>query len=131
MPGAGEGKNRIGPWGFIAPSRSKPGGAPWRELEIKKLAVSAARIRFRRSESPPPYSYAITLELIEEGEWRTVRLWDNADGLDGHHEHEHTRRGGKQVPRILEFASENEAMAAAIAEAKQRVEEIVRQWRAS
>jgi predicted transcriptional regulator len=94
-------------------------------------APGGARIRCRHSEPPPPYAYAITLELIDRGEWHTVRLWDNADELDEHHEHAYTRSNGKQEPRILEFASANEAMAAAIAEAKRNVKEIVEQWRAS
>ncbi len=73
----------------------------------------------------------MTLEWAENGEWHTVRLWDNADALDQHHEHAYTRRGGKQDPGILEFVSTNEAMAAAIAEAKRRVGQIVEQWMAS
>lgn len=89
------------------------------------------RIRYRRSESPPPVSYAITLESLEGGEWTTVRLWDNADAVDEHHEHAHTRAGGKQVPVILDFSSPNEAMAAAIKKAKAEAPEIVRQWRES
>jgi hypothetical protein len=89
------------------------------------------RIRFRRSEPPPPVSYAITLESLENGEWTTVRLWDNADAVDEHHEHEHTRTGGKQAAAILDFDSPNVAMAAAIRKAKGEVPEIVRQWRES
>jgi 7-keto-8-aminopelargonate synthetase-like enzyme len=89
------------------------------------------RIRFRRSEAPPPISYAITLEALEDGEWATVRLWDNADDVDEHHEHEHTQGGGKQPPAILEFKSTNDAMAAAIRKAKDEAAEIVRKWRAS
>ncbi|MBW8060376.1 MAG: hypothetical protein FVQ78_08635 [Solirubrobacterales bacterium] len=89
------------------------------------------RIRFRRSEPPPPVSYAITLESFEEGDWTTVRLWDNADAIDEHHEHDHGRAGGKQPPVILEFDSVNEAMAAAISKAKAEAPEIVRQWRES
>ena len=89
------------------------------------------RIRYRRSESPPPVSYAITLESLEGGAWTTVRLWDNADVLDEHHEHEYTRAGGKQAPAILEFSSSNEAMAAAIRKAKTEAPVIVRQWRES
>ena len=27
-------------------------------------------------------SYAIVLEILEDGEWTTVRLWDNADAVD-------------------------------------------------
>ena len=53
------------------------------------------RIRFRRSEAPPPVSYAITLEILEDSEWTTVRLWDNADDVDEHHEHAYTRRRGQ------------------------------------
>jgi hypothetical protein len=87
------------------------------------------RIRFRRSEAPPPVSYAITLESLEDGEWTTVRLWDNADAVDEHHEHEHTRNEGKQPPTILEFKSGNDAMAAAIRKAKAEAPEIVRRWK--
>jgi hypothetical protein len=89
------------------------------------------RIRYRRSESPPPVSYAITLETFEDGEWTTVRLWDNADAVDEHHEHEYTRASGKQAAAVLDFGSQNEAMAAAIKKAKAEAPEIVRQWRES
>lgn len=76
-------------------------------------------------------SYAIVLESLEDGEWTVVRLWDNADVVDGHHEHEYTPAGGKQGPAILEFSSSNEAMVAAIRKAKTKAPEIVRQWRVS
>ena len=89
------------------------------------------RIRFRRSEAPPPVSYAITLESLEDGEWTTVCLWDNADALDEHHEHEHTRAAGKLAATVLDFDSPNEAMAAAIRKAKLEAPKIVRQWRES
>lgn len=89
------------------------------------------RIRYRRSEPPPPVSYAIVLEILEDGEWTTVRLWDNADAVDEHHEHEYARAGGKQAPVVLDFSSPNEAMAAAIRKAKVEAPEIVRQWRES
>lgn len=58
-----------------------------------------------------------------------VQLWDNADDVDEHHEHAHTRRGGKQLPTILGFKSTNDAMAAAIRKAKDEATEIVRKWR--
>jgi hypothetical protein len=86
------------------------------------------RIRFRRSEPPPPVSYAITLESLEDGEWATVCLWDNADAVDEHHEHRHTRTDGKQPAMIMGFDSPNDAMAAAIRKAKADAPEIVRQW---
>lgn len=76
-------------------------------------------------------SYAIVLESLEDGGWTAVRLWDNADAVDEHHEHEHTRADGKQTPVVLAFSSSNEAMAAAIKKAKAEAPEIVRQWRES
>lgn len=79
------------------------------------------RIRFRRSEAPPPVSYAITLECSVDGTWMTVRLWDNADDVDEHHEHAYTRTGGKQMPNIRQFDSANDAMAAAIRKASLRL----------
>jgi hypothetical protein len=92
---------------------------------------SPERINRACSEPPPPVSYAITLESLENGDWTSVRLWDNADAVDEHHEHEYTRAGGKQAPVVLDFSSSNEAMAAAIKKAKAGAREIVRQWRTS
>lgn len=87
------------------------------------------RIRYCRSESPPPVSYAITLEVFVDGRWTIVRLWDNADAIDEHHEHEYTRAEGKQPPTVLPFSSVNEAMAAAIRRARTEWRTIVRRWR--
>ena len=92
---------------------------------------SCVRVRYRRSEPPPPYTYAVTVEVKEEGIWQTVRLWDNADDVHEHHVHEYTRIEGKQEPMIREFNSINEAMAVANFEARNRTEEIVRQWQKS
>ncbi len=86
------------------------------------------RVRYRRSEPPPPITYAITLEILDEGSWTTIRLWDNADAVDEHHEHEYTRHGGKQPPRILNHASTNEAMVAAIRKATRDWQAIVLTW---
>ena len=102
-----------------------------KEREIFIDVEPDIRIRYRRSEPPPPVSYAIVLESLEDGEWTTVRLWDNADVVDEHHAHEYTRAGGKQTPDILDFSSSNEAMAAAIRKAKTEAPAIVRQWRES
>lgn len=70
------------------------------EREVFIDVKPGLRIRFRRSEAPPPSSYAITLEINEEDRWTTVRLWDNADGVDQHHEHGYTRSDGKQAPNV-------------------------------
>jgi hypothetical protein len=97
-------------------------------LEVLEPGV---RVRYRRSEPPPPYTYAITVEAEERGIWQTVRLWDNADDVNEHHVHQYSRSGGKETPMILEFDTINEAMAAAKVEARMRAAEIVRQWRES
>jgi hypothetical protein len=72
------------------------------------------RVRYLRSEPPPPYTYAVTVEVeVGEDRWVTVRLWDNADDVNEHHMHRYTQQEGKQSPEILNFNSVNEAMAAA------------------
>lgn len=87
------------------------------------------RIRYRRSEPPPPLRYAITLEVLDQNKWTTVCLWDNADAADEHHEHQHSQDHGKQPATILPFDSENAAMAAAIKKARAEWPAIVRRWR--
>jgi hypothetical protein len=101
------------------------------EREVLDELEPGVRVRFHRSEPPPPYTYAVTVEVEERGAWHTVRLWDNADDLHEHHVHEYTRAEGKQRPMIREFHSINEAMAAANFEARGKTAEIVRQWRQS
>ena len=87
------------------------------------------RIRYRRSEPPPPILYAVTLEVFDAGAGTTIRLWDNADAPDEHHEHEYTRSAGKQSPHTLNLATENEAMAAAILKARAEWEAMLTAWR--
>jgi hypothetical protein len=100
--------------------------------EVVDEVVPGIRVRYRRSEPPRPYTYAVTVEVeMGNGVWTTVRLWDNADDVNEHHVHRYTRKQGKQSPEILEFQSINEAMAAAKKEAKEGWVEIVRQWRQS
>lgn len=110
--------------------------SPWERVVATQREVvyetddPSIRVRYRRSEPPPPYTYAVTVEA-ENGEelWTTVRLWDNADDVNEHHVHEYTRDGEKQKPLIRRFDSVNEAIATAIAEARENPSEIVRQWR--
>ena len=101
------------------------------EREIVFKEAPSIRVRYRRSEPPPPYTYAITVEVKEDGAWQTVRLWDNADDAHEHHVHEYTRQEGKQKPMIRSFNSINEAMATANAEARENAIAIVRKWRKS
>ena len=94
---------------------------------IIRLAANV-RVRYLRSERPP-IEYAITLESRAGDTWTTIRLWDNADGLDTHHEHAYTESGGKQPPVVRAQSSTNEAMAAAIRIAATDWEAIVERWK--
>ena len=96
--------------------------------EFATRLADDVRVRFRRSERPP-IEYAITLEIQVRDEWTTIRLWDNADDLDQHHEHAYTQDAGKQPPTIRTYASTNEAMAAAMARALGHWQEIVDAWK--
>lgn len=107
------------------------GGRDWAGREEIFRVDQDLRIRFRRSEAPPPYRYAITVEVREGARWTTVRLWDNAHGPDLHHEHAYTRGGGKQPPVLHVFGSPNEAIPAALELAKRNAYMLVRQWRSS
>ena len=111
-----------GPWGGVV--------ATPREVEFEREA--GIRVRWRRSEAPPPYTYSVTVEVLgEDASWTTARLWDNADDVNEHHVHQYTRRNGKQKPVVREFISINEAMATAIVEARRDAVEIVREWEQS
>lgn len=48
--------------------------------------------------------------------------------MDEHHLHRYTWQEGKQSPKVLNFKSVNETMAAAKKEAQEGWAEIVRQW---
>jgi hypothetical protein len=102
--------------------------ADWDREVFIDLALDV-RVRYCRTEPPPPLRYAITLEVVFETRWTTIRLWDNADAPAEHHEHEYTRAQGKRPPKTLSFASVNEAMAAAIERASSDWPAIVRRWR--
>jgi hypothetical protein len=86
------------------------------------------RIRYRRNAPPAPIFYAVTIELLEDARWVTIRLWDNAHDPDEHHEHHYRRGEGKQPPIILGDGPVNAAMAVAIRRARRGAEAHVRQW---
>jgi hypothetical protein len=86
------------------------------------------RIRYCRTDQPPPVEYAITLELLRPDGWVTVRLWDNAHAPEEHHEHGYTRSGAKKAPMLLRFDSVNEAMAAAIEAAESNWRRFAAEW---
>jgi hypothetical protein len=86
------------------------------------------RLRYCQSEPPPPLEYAVMLEVFVDGSWATIALWDNADASDEHHEHEYTRKDGKQPAKTLAFNATNDAMAAAIRKATTQWQAILKTW---
>jgi hypothetical protein len=86
------------------------------------------RIRYGRSERMP-IRCAIVLETRTEDGWTTIRLWDNAHGVEEHHEHEYTHSGGKCDPVVHAFSSTNQAMAAAMTRAARDWQTILENWR--
>jgi hypothetical protein len=99
-----------------------------REIFIDLSLDPDVRIRYSRTERPP-IRYAIVLEMGIDREWTAIRLWDNAHGVDEHHEHEYTFSQGKRDPTVHHFKSVNQAMAAAMTLAAEHWPTILENWR--
>ena len=69
------------------------------------------------------------LETRIDREWTAIRLWDNAHGVEEHHEHEYTFSQGKRDPTMHPFKSVNQAMAAAMTRAAEDWPAILENWR--
>lgn len=83
------------------------------------------RILIERS-SAHPVEYAIMLLVLRDGQWRTVRTFDNAHGEQEHHEHRYT--GGRAHDPVVTHGAVNEAMVAAIEKLRKGWPDIVRSW---
>jgi hypothetical protein len=93
-------------------------------LDVRELADDV-QIVYERS-SAHPIAYAITLRVRRAGSWRTVHLYDNAHGVEEHHEHRYVG-DVKQPPRIRR-GPVNAAMAAAMQSLEAQWPELVRTW---
>jgi hypothetical protein len=90
------------------------------------LAI-AERVRVCFSQSGRPIErYSVVLLALVDGEWQTVRVYDNH--LGSHHMHRYTRSGGKQEPEDFHPGPTNEAIPAAIAHLKAHWEAIIQSW---
>jgi hypothetical protein len=72
-------------------------------------------------------SYAVALIVRDGGVWTTVRLFDNAHGIN--EMHRYTRGGGKQPGELFHHGTPSEAMRAAELEVREGWTEMVRAWR--
>ena len=83
------------------------------------------QIVYERS-SAHPIGYAITLRVRRRGGWRTVHLFDNAHGVEEHHEHRYV--GDVKQPPCITRGPVNAAMAAAMQKLETQWPELVRTW---
>ncbi len=83
------------------------------------------RIIVTRS-STHPVEYAITLVILRDGAWHTVRSFDNAHDPSEHHEHRYVG-SAKQDP-IVTHGTVNDAMHAAELKLRGSWSDIVRSW---
>jgi hypothetical protein len=83
------------------------------------------RVVIQRS-SAHPVEYAIMLLVERDGEWHTVRTFDNAHDPTEHHEHRYI--GSEKQEPIITHGSVNDAMHAAEVKIRGGWSDIVRSW---
>lgn len=79
-----------------------------------------------RTEGRPPHRYAVRLEVLVEGSWRTIHLFDNAHG--GHDEHRYVG-DAKQPAREFFLGAATRALPAAIGLIEADWPAIIKRWR--
>jgi hypothetical protein len=83
------------------------------------------RVVIQRS-SAHPVEYAIMLLVERDGEWHTVRTFDNAHDPTEHHEHRYI--GSEKQEPIITHGSVNDTMHAAEVKIRGGWSDIVRSW---
>lgn len=95
------------------------------ERSIDLAVTQAVIVRFSQSGRPIE-RYSVVLLALVDGEWQTVRVYDN--DLGTHHMHRYTRSGGKQEPEEFHSGPTKQAIPAAIAHLKTHWEAIIQPW---
>jgi hypothetical protein len=111
-----------------APSTaSRPGIIrPMPKDRIRRYRLAPdVRVVIQRS-SAHPVEYAIMLLVERDGEWHTVRTFDNAHDPTEHHEHRYV--GSEKQEPIITHGSVNDAMHAAEVKIRGGWSDIVRSW---
>lgn len=83
-------------------------------------------VRFSRSGRPIS-RYSVVLLLLLDGEWQTVRVYDNHG--DTPHMHRYTQSEGKQDATRLHPGPTTDAIPAAIEHLKAHWESIIESWK--
>ena len=95
------------------------------ERYIDLAVAQGVTVRFSQSGRPIE-RYSVVLLAFVDGEWQTVRVYDNH--LGSHHMHRYTRSGGKQEPEEFHPGPTKQAIPAAIAHLKAHWEAIIQSW---
>jgi hypothetical protein len=96
------------------------------ERTIEIAVADGVLVRFSQSGRPIEH-YSVVLLLMIDGDWQTVRVYDNHLGT--HHMHRYTASSGKQGPEAFHAGATSEAIPAAIAHLKAHWEAIIQSWR--
>jgi len=92
-----------------------------------RLAEHVQLVVWFATERDRVVSYSIVLLTLHEGDWQTVRVYDNAHGRN--EMHRHTLSGGKRTAEaVREESDAGEAMRAAREEALAGYEKMIEGW---
>jgi hypothetical protein len=107
----------------IAAEPTRP--RPVRDREIVRQPAADIKIVVRRS-SAHPVEYSIMLVAHRDGQWWTVRTFDNSHGVEEHHEHRYL--GNEKQPPTVIHGSVNEAMGNALEKLLNEWPALVEEW---
>jgi hypothetical protein len=93
---------------------------------IRELLLAPDVLVVVQRSSVHPVEYAIVLLVERDGEWHTVRTFDNAHAREEHHEHRYV--GSEKQDPIVRHGPVNEAMNAAEVKLIDGCSDIVRSW---
>jgi hypothetical protein len=88
----------------------------WLDLDVRVLV---------EREGHPLQRYAVMLQLLRDGLWKTIRLFDNAHG---HHDMHRYVGDEKQIAERFHQGTAREALPAAILHLKEHWQSIVEGW---
>jgi hypothetical protein len=98
------------------------------EFSVRLHWTGSARMTVRwRTERREVVDYAVTLTALDEGRYRTIRVYDGAHGVNEMHRYK--RDGGKQPATVLHDGTVAEGLRAAQLEVKRGWAEMIEGWR--
>lgn len=95
------------------------------ERTVEIALTATVKVQFNQSGRPIE-RYSVLLVILVDGDWQTVRAYDNHLGT--HHMHRYTRSRGRQERTPFHPGPTNEAIPAAISHLKAHWEAIIESW---